>query len=356
VSAPTILVVAPGAAYSTIDVFEGVTTGLAAAGARVVTYALHGHLLESKRAMHHVWRLRQKTDPTFPKPSMADWSYHAALGIFEKLYRFEPDIVVFISGVLVIQDVYTLIRKRHRVAVVLTESPYLMEQEQRIARSVDLVWTHERSAIEALRTAQPQTHYLPHAWLPMRHGLGRPGPEMPAHDVVFVGTDFQERIDLLEAVDWTGIDLGLYGHWGSLKRRSPLRRFVRAKTISNAETTALYRRAKIGLNLYRTTGDFSGRPIGHAESLNPRAYELAACGVFSLSTQRAEVTEKFCELVPTITAALARQRCGTRGGRVSIAGAGRRRSLAGAGAPYPRRFGTLAVTRRLGSSHGRTTR
>ena len=64
--------------------------------------------------MHHMWRLKRKTDPEFPKPTMADLSYHASLGIFEKLYRFEPDVVLFVSGVLVIGDVYTLIRKRHQ--------------------------------------------------------------------------------------------------------------------------------------------------------------------------------------------------------------------------------------------------
>lgn len=302
-SAPTILVVAPGAAYSTIDVFEGVVAGLQHAGARVITYSLHGRLLESQNAMHRTWRLKQKTDPTFPKPSMADLSYHSCLGIFERLYRFEPDIVLFISGVLVIGDVFALIRKRHQVAVLLTESPYLMEQEERIAAAVDLVWTHERVSVERLRRAQPQTHYLPHAWMPSRHGVDLPGADWPEHDVVFVGTDFKERIDLLEAVDWTDINLGLYGNWSSLRRRSPLRRYVRATQISNVDTAALYRRAKIGLNLYRETGDFSGRPIDHAESLNPRAYELAACGTFSLSTARAEATEKFGALVPTFTTA-----------------------------------------------------
>ena len=303
-SAPTILVVAPGATFSTIDVFEGVTTGLAAAGARVVTYSMHGRIHEAKKTMHWAWRKKKQDDPAFPKPSMADLSYHACLGIFEKCYRFEPDIVLFISGVLVVADVFRLMRKRHRVAVLLTESPYLMEQEQRIAREADLAWTHERDALAALRSVQPETYYLPHAWLPSRHGADVVLPEMPAHDVVFVGTDFKERTDLLEAVDWRGIDLGLYGNWGSLKRRSPLTRFVREQFISNAHTAALYRRAKIGLNLYRTTTDFSGRPLdGTPTSLNPRAYELAAVGAFSLSHARAEVAEKFGALVPTFATA-----------------------------------------------------
>ena len=76
---------------------------------------------------------------------------------------------------------------------------------------------------------------------------------------------------------------------------------MRDHEISNEKAVDLYRKAKIGLNLYRTTMDSADRMITHAESLNPRAYELASCGVFSMSTPRAEVAEKFGPLVPTFT-------------------------------------------------------
>jgi hypothetical protein len=125
---------------------------------------------------------------------------------------------------------------------------------------------------------------------------------MPSHDVVFVGTGFPERIALLEAVDWTGIDLGLYGNWESLREDSPIKKFVRSGTISNGHATSLYKRSKICLNLYRTTTDFSGGPLTiQPESLNPRAYELAASGAFTLSEARAEVSEHFGDLVPTFS-------------------------------------------------------
>lgn len=302
-SAPTILVVAPGAAFSTLDVFEGVCMGLSAAGAHVVKYALHGRLGESERALKTAYRLRKKVDKTIPKPTFSDIAYHASLGLYEKGYRFEPDAVLFVSGVLMTHDHFRLMRKRHPVAVLLTESPYLMAHEKKIAALADLAWTHERSALDELRTVQPRTHYLPHAWFPPRHGDGALLPDMPAHDVVFVGTDFKERIELLEAVDWTGIDLGLYGNWSSVAKDSPLQPFIRDVVITNAAATALYRRAKVCLNLYRTTSDFSAKPIEHAESLNPRAYELAAVGAFAISSDRAEVTEKFGDLVPTFSTA-----------------------------------------------------
>jgi spore maturation protein CgeB len=299
-----IMVVSPGATISTIDVFDGVVAGLNAAGAHVFTYSLHGRIREADRSLHAAWRLIRKRDPKFPKPTFIDACYHSTIGLYERLYRFEPDVVLFISGVLVPGEVFDLIRKRHLVGVLLTESPYLMQQEQRIAQRADIAWTQERAALGPLRQVQPRTHYLPHAWFPARHGESATLPEMPAHDVVFVGTGFKERMALLEAVDWTGIDLGLYGNWDSLKPNSPLTPFVRDALITNAHTSSLYRRAKIGINIYRTTTDFSERQlIGSADSLNPRAYELAACGVFSVSTPRAEVAEKFGDLVPTFTTA-----------------------------------------------------
>jgi spore maturation protein CgeB len=117
--------------------------------------------------------------------------------------------------------------------------------------------------------------------------------EAPSHDVVFVGTGFDSRVALLCQVDWTGIDLGLYGAWGELPADHPLAPYVRPGLVSNARAGALYRKARIGLNLYRSAG---GVP---AESLNPRAYELAADGVFTLSQPRREVGEKFCVDVAT---------------------------------------------------------
>jgi hypothetical protein len=124
---------------------------------------------------------------------------------------------------------------------------------------------------------------------------------------VFIGTGFAERIDTLAAVDWAGlgIDLGLYGTWELLGSRHRLRRFVRGGVVPNAEAMALCKAAKITLNLYRTSRGFGRQAprIEAADSLNPRALELAASGVFSLSDWRPEVEETFGvgegALVPT---------------------------------------------------------
>ncbi len=184
----------------------------------------------------------------------------------------------------------------------MSESPYDDDAQLRVAPFADICFTGERVSVPVLARANPNTHYLPHAAAPW-HFAAWEDHDVPAHDVVFVGTMFQERIEALLAVNWDGIDLGLYGGFELLGSRSRLRQYIRGGVVSNLKTAALYRRAKVGLNLYRTSIGF-GRDaprVKHAESLNPRAYELAACGTFQLSDDRAEVHEVFGTAVPTFT-------------------------------------------------------
>jgi hypothetical protein len=202
-----------------------------------------------------------------------------------------PDVIIYMK------------RAGLKVTVVFTESPYDHEQEMKIAALVDGCWTAERTVVDAFRNVNPRTGYLPHAWHPIKHQPTRSftDSKAPAHDVVFVGSGFSERVEWFNSIDWTGIDLGLYGNWHLNILKKPLRACVRGGAITNEYTSALYRRAKVGLNLYRRSKGWGrGAPqIANAESLSPRAYELAACGVFHVSDYRAEVSEVFGELVPT---------------------------------------------------------
>jgi hypothetical protein len=192
--------------------------------------------------------------------------------------------------------------------MILTESPYEDERQAEVAQEVDVVWTNERTSVAALREANPNTFYLRHAYGPARHYPAAPDPDVPQLDVVFVGTLWQERIDLLSAVDWTGIKLGIYGsadlfdlerfpNPDNARKKVILEPYLHVGFIDNERTTALYRSGKLGLNLHRTSVDLaSGRHIAGAESMNPRCYEQAATGGALLcSDARAELLETFGE-------------------------------------------------------------
>lgn len=283
----------PGATWATSDVYTGLLAGLRATGHEVDEFALAGRLQASKVTLEYLWRQHVRNGGPLAdvRPTPADVQYHAGQGLLERALRFEPDWVVVVCAAYLHPDVLILARRAGlRLAAVFTESPYDDEEQGKIAPLFDAVFTNERASVDVLRQANPNTHYLPVGYDPAVHGWQEGHARF---DVVFVGTGFASRIEFLSQVDWTGIDLRLYGYWDGLPKRHPLSEFVHPGLLDNARTGAVYRRAKLGLNLYRGTG---GRP---AESLNPRAYELAADGVFTLSQPRAEVSERFGPLVPT---------------------------------------------------------
>jgi spore maturation protein CgeB len=300
-----ILIVHPGASWSTADVYDGLLYGLRAHGAVVDQYRLDTRISASAHALRSLWREKKKHQPELTKPNTVDIMYHAGVGALEMALRLQVDVVLVVSAMLLHPDVVIMMKRAGlRVVVVFTESPYDEEQELKIATMVDGGWTNERISVPKFRAVNPNMGYLRHGWHPEKHYVStKMTGDLPAHDVVFVGSGFSERITWFNSIDWSGIDLGLYGTWTGLGLTKQVQAHVHEGPISNETTSALYRRAKVGLNLYRRSKGWGKRVerITHAESLSPRAYELAACGAFHVSDDRAEVREVFGDLVPTFS-------------------------------------------------------
>jgi hypothetical protein len=289
-----LLIAHPGSSFSTHDVFDGLLSALEKQGHDLIHYRLDHRIGIAGAWLNKLLKKRKQA-----KPTSADILYLACQGILERALRHEVDMVLVVSGMYFHPDFFILMKRAGlRVGVLLTESPYDDERQERILPWVDIAWTNERTSVEPFRKINPNTYYLPHAYNQDKHfpqAKDEKDKLIKEHDVVFVGTGFRERADLLAAVNWEGIDFGLYGHWSILGPRNRLRKYIQSEEIENEVTSALYRKAKIGINLHRTSRGF-GRDapqIGYAESLNPRAYELAACGCFYISDDRAEVTEIF---------------------------------------------------------------
>lgn len=340
---PKVLVVHPGASWSTADVFDGLTYGLTFHGVEVLEYRLDGRIGHARNSTYALYRKLKKAHRDVARPTKVDVLYKAGEEVVAMALRHRVDAVIVVSAMFLHPDIMIMLRRANtKVIVLCTESPYDIREELRVTTLVSQpdeyggqavnppsgVWTNERSSLSLFRAVNPRSGYIAHAWHPGRHKPGpQPGDERAAsHDVVFVGTGFQERIEWFKGIDWTGIDLGLYGSWDRLGKSSPLRSFVRDQQIDNSFAASLYRRAKVNLNFYRKSiGWGKDAPhIAHAESLNPRAYELAACGAFHLSDHRQEVTEKFGSLVPTFTTpaeaeALIRRWLADEAGRTRVA-------------------------------------
>jgi spore maturation protein CgeB len=304
-----LLVVHPGADWSTGDMYQGLVPALKRLGVPVVEFPLNATLQLSGGYLHYLHRRARRYGGPLRdvRPTVGDVLYHASAQAIERALLFGCEWVVLMTGMYFSLRVLKMLRRAGlKIAVLLSESPYDTSSEFAFAAEADLCWTTERTAVAPLRLACPRTGYLPHAYDPAKHRPDAPLPAdeaaLPAHDVVFVGSGFQERVDLLSAVDWTGIDFGLYGAWRGVGPRHRLRQHLRGQEVDNAVAAALYRKAKVGLNLFRSSVGHAGpravRMHG-AESLNPRLLELAACGAFTVSEWRREVGDVFGGAVPT---------------------------------------------------------
>lgn len=311
-----LLLVHPGATWSTADVWAGLAPALERAGVEVVHHALDGRIQAAAGYLKWVW---QHHGRRAEKPGPGDAAYLASVGALERALGLECDAVLIVSGMHFHHAALRLLRRAGvKTAILFTESPYDDEWQLQFAPLTDACWTNERAALPRFRAVQPNTHYWQHAYDPARHTPGAQAgdAELPAHDAVFIGTGFAERVELFRAVDWTGVDFGLYGSWQLVGSRAALRRHIRGGITRNDVTAGLYRRAKVGLNLHRQSVGFGSdaRRIAaaDAESLGPRVYELAAAGCFFVTDYRRELADVFGDAAPTfrtpdeLTAALRR--------------------------------------------------
>lgn len=211
---------------------------------------------------------------------------HASNDIIADALSHCIDWVVVVCGIAFHPDTVRMLQRAGiRVAAVFTECPYEDRMARQFGSFVDLLGVNDRSSLRNFPAES--TIYLPTAY---DRDVHHPGvlPSEDAPDVLFLGTGFRERIRLMAAVDWSGINLQLRGHWRKGTRTPALRPYIAGVdgiTITHNEWAArLYRGAAVNLNLYRRDGG--------AESMSPRAYELAALGTFALHEDaRAEARE-----------------------------------------------------------------
>lgn len=288
-----LLVVHPGASWATHDVHVGVVEGLRTLGVPLSEFRLDGRIERTNGFLHYLWRKQKRERPElkWPKPTPTDVLYQASQGLVERALERGCTDVLIVSAMFLLPDRLELARRAGlRVWLLCTETPYDIEQELRVAKLAHGVWTHERTAIDRFAAVSPCVGYLPHAWRDGIHNITF-APITDGPDVLFCGSFFKERIEWFEQIDWSGINLHLYGVADGLSKHSPIRQYFKGEIIPNDQLPRLAQSSKIVMNLFRATTE-------RAESLNPRCYEMAASGVCMVSDARAELVEKFGDAVP----------------------------------------------------------
>jgi len=292
--------------------------GFREAGYQTYTYDLHTRIDAAQDWLKFAREKYGKADD--PPITEEDIIYQAGVRTIVKALEVSADAVVIVCGLLYHPMLLILLERMGMPVFTFgTESPYDDERfavsaklstvaSVNDAASVDIV----KALVEAGGEHTPIVH-MPLGYNPSVHypGFsdkveGAYGEAPPAHDVVFVGNMYPSRERWLTAMDWTGIDLGLYGVFETVAADSPLRKYERGGIIRNVATTAIYQRSKVVLNLFRSEQfgpDWSviGQKTGTA--VNPRLIEAAAAGACIVSEWRPEVEEMFGDAIPLATTA-----------------------------------------------------
>lgn len=293
-----ILLIYPGNLFSTIDVAHGYNRALRERGCDVHAFAYHESLRFYSVALD-AWR-EERPDAGLPEEAyVALASERVAIAAAD----FEPDIALIVSGLIFgIRGWQLLDRMGVPIAVLLTESPYLDEQQAYMAQTghARLLFTNDRASVEPLEemTGLP-VHYLPHSYDPARHRPLDVSDEYRS-DVFFHGTLWPER----QAMFTPLLDLPYRVQIGGINPAQGARQIKPRQIVDNTDLARFYNGTQIALNHHRTcvgAGDeLEHIASGTAWSLGPRAYEIAACGAFQLcDDSRPELREVFGDSVPT---------------------------------------------------------
>lgn len=284
------LVVQPGPAFSVADVANGWVKGLAHQGVDVVSFNFDDRLNFYTSAC-----FQRDGEIVQALKSPQDAARLAAKGLEAACYRFWPDVVVVVSGFFIPPETLHLIRTRgHKIVMLHTESPYEDDVQLRRAPFADLNILNDPTNIDRFREVGPAA-YIPHAYDPDIHHP-QPAVDDARSDFCFVGTGYPSRIEFLEQVDFTGIDVALAGNWQGIKD-TPLEKHLAHdidECCPNDQAAVLYASTKASANLYRK--EASATADGWA--MGPREVELAALGTFFLREARGE-SDEVLPMLPT---------------------------------------------------------
>ena len=260
-----------------------------------------------------------------------------SLGVVTHLAEDPPDLVLALAQApLNLAVLEHLRKKKFLTAMWFVENYRHLTYWQQLAGGYDYWFViQQASCIDALtRAGARQVNYLPMAADPALHRpLGLTEVERAEYgaDVSFVGAGYANRRTVLPgwlSKDWS---FKLWGNeWeGADSLASVLQRS--GARIDTETCIKVFNATSINLNLHSCVGDGLDP---EADFVNPRTFELAACGAFQLVDERALFSDLFApdEMVRFTTVAevpsLIRMWLADASGRRHIAAAARRRVLA----------------------------
>jgi len=211
--------------------------------------------------------------------------------------EFQPDLILALAQApLTPQAIERLKSLKIPVAFWFVEDFRTLPYWKEVAGSYDFFFTIQQGEVfEQLQSAGAKSvYYLPQACFPDEHRPLKLSPDEQktyGAELSFMGAAYYNRRQafpqLLEH------DFKIWGTGWDLQ--SPVGRCVQNENrrVSSGESVKIYNGAKIHLNLHSSTYHEGVNPDG--DFVNPRTFEISACGGFQLVDQRSELSEMFLE-------------------------------------------------------------
>ncbi|MGZ7440714.1 CgeB family protein [Paenibacillus sp. TH7-28] len=224
--------------------------------------------------------------------------------MLQEAEQFRPDLVLVMNALHVFPadhagQISRLREMGIRTAVWFVDDPYFTDDTRNLSLFYDVVFTHEMECVSLyLNAGCREVHYLPLAANPQ---VFKPVRTEPEHqfDVCFIGNAFWNRVELFDDLaeflqDKKVLIAG--GFWERLTNYEQLARFIRPGWIPPEETVYYYNGSKIVINIHRPTlagqDNRNGLNITGG-SINPRTYEIAACGTLQITDVRSDLTSYY---------------------------------------------------------------
>ncbi|WP_349304873.1 DUF3880 domain-containing protein [Paenibacillus sp. Marseille-Q4541] len=222
----------------------------------------------------------------------------------ERAALYMPDLVLVMNGLHVfpadhLAQIDEIRALGIRTAIWFVDDPYFTEDTASICLHYDLVFTHEIRAVSFYRSQGAVNVY--HVPLGVNTSLFTPRKTSASYqyDVCFIGSGFWNRISLFDELapflkNKRVLIAG--GQWGRLQRQDLLGPFIKTGWIPPTETVDYYNGAKIVINMHRPTEQGLDNRNTHditAGSINPRTYEINACGTLQLTDIREDLTSYY---------------------------------------------------------------
>lgn len=215
--------------------------------------------------------------------------------IAAKAASVKPDIIIAVAQAPLGKEILLRLKTLNIPLVFwFVEDFRILTYWEEIAQYYDYIFTiQKKDFFDKLKSIGiKQCYYLPQACSPSHHcTLTLSDHEISNYgsDLSFMGAGyynrkvfFQKLIDFNFKIWGSGWDLS--SPIGSLVKKEGTR-------VSEKDCVKIYNASKINLNLHSSTFHEGVNPIG--DFVNPRTFEIAACGGFQLVDHRSELAELF---------------------------------------------------------------